>query len=251
MQESGKGERVRSVAVYQGETMRPDRGLLSEARSGFEAALKELERISCCGGEEEEQWPLMNEIVGNDDDSIRVVRFLDGRRKVDSPASSPSPFVHTFGDMWPLRGGGDGEDIGCWANCESCGGGRRRKDSASEVHQNTTPKSKSDKCTGTETAKPHEYLQDLHLDAPRTPMVVTLGPTSDLDWLRFSYLLRNKNRVVSRADLAINVWDIDFDTHTNVIDVYINYLRNKVDKPFDTRLIETQVGMGYILKDHE
>ena len=64
------------------------------------------------------------------------------------------------------------------------------------------------------------------------------------------YLLRNKNRVVSRADLAINVWDIDFDTHTNVIDVYINYLRNKVDKPFDTRLIETQVGMGYILKDH-
>lgn len=63
------------------------------------------------------------------------------------------------------------------------------------------------------------------------------------------YLLRNKNRVVSRADLAINVWDIDFDTHTNVIDVYINYLRNKVDKPFGTRLIETQVGMGYVLKE--
>ncbi|KAI4702301.1 hypothetical protein J4E81_002664 [Alternaria sp. BMP 2799] len=200
MQESGKGERVRSVAVYQGETMRPDRGLLSEARSGFEAALKELERISCCGGEEEEQWPLMNEIVGNDDDSIRVVRFLDGRRKVESPASSPSPFVHTFGDMWPLRGGGDGEDIGCWANCESCGGGRRRKDSALEVHQNTTPKSKSDKCTRTETGKQHEYLQDLHLDAPRTPLVVTLGPTSDLDWLRFSYLLRNKN--LSFDDIA-------------------------------------------------
>jgi len=64
------------------------------------------------------------------------------------------------------------------------------------------------------------------------------------------YLLRNKNRVVSRADIAINVWDIDFDTNTNVIDVYINYLRNKVDKPFDPKLIQTQVGMGYILKDH-
>ncbi|MGZ3837851.1 MAG: response regulator transcription factor [Flavisolibacter sp.] len=64
------------------------------------------------------------------------------------------------------------------------------------------------------------------------------------------YLLRNKNRVVSRADIAINVWDIDFDTNTNVIDVYINYVRNKVDKPFDKKLIQTQVGMGYILKEN-
>jgi DNA-binding response OmpR family regulator len=63
------------------------------------------------------------------------------------------------------------------------------------------------------------------------------------------YLLRNKNKVVSRADLAINVWDIDFDTNTNVIDVYINYVRNKVDKHFEQKLIQTQVGMGYILKD--
>lgn len=63
------------------------------------------------------------------------------------------------------------------------------------------------------------------------------------------YLLRNKNRVVSRADIAIHVWDIDFETNTNVIDVYINYLRNKVDKPFDEKLIQTQVGMGYVLKE--
>jgi len=65
------------------------------------------------------------------------------------------------------------------------------------------------------------------------------------------YLLRNKNRVVSRADIAVNVWDIDFDTNTNVIDVYISYLRNKVDKPFATKLIHTHVGMGYILKENE
>lgn len=64
------------------------------------------------------------------------------------------------------------------------------------------------------------------------------------------YLLRNKNRVVSRADIAINVWDIDFDTNTNIIDVYINYVRNKVDKPFEKKLIQTQVGMGYVLKDY-
>ncbi|MEP7142963.1 MAG: response regulator transcription factor [Ferruginibacter sp.] len=64
------------------------------------------------------------------------------------------------------------------------------------------------------------------------------------------YLLRNKNRVVSRADIAINVWDMDFDTNTNVIDVYISYLRNKVDKNFEHKLIQTQVGMGYILKEN-
>src|SRR6187551_3460282 len=47
------------------------------------------------------------------------------------------------------------------------------------------------------------------------------------------YLLRNKNRLVSRVDIAINVWDVDFETNTNVIDVYISYLRNKVDKNFE------------------
>jgi DNA-binding response OmpR family regulator len=64
------------------------------------------------------------------------------------------------------------------------------------------------------------------------------------------YLMRNKNRVVSRADLAINVWDVDFNTNTNVIDVYISYVRNKVDKDFDQKLIQTHVGMGYVLKTH-
>lgn len=64
------------------------------------------------------------------------------------------------------------------------------------------------------------------------------------------YLLRNKNKVVSRVDIAINVWDVDFETNTNVIDVYISYLRNKVDKQFEHKLIQTHVGMGYILKNH-
>ena len=63
------------------------------------------------------------------------------------------------------------------------------------------------------------------------------------------YFLRNKNRVLSRADIALNVWDIDFDSGTNVIDVYVNYLRKKIDKGFETPLIHTQVGMGYVLKD--
>jgi len=56
--------------------------------------------------------------------------------------------------------------------------------------------------------------------------------------------------VVSRADIAVNVWDIDFDTKTNVIDVYVNYLRNKIDKQFPDKLIHTQIGMGYVLKEY-
>ncbi|MBD0331968.1 MAG: response regulator transcription factor [Chitinophagaceae bacterium] len=64
------------------------------------------------------------------------------------------------------------------------------------------------------------------------------------------YLLRNKNKVVSRVDIAINVWEVDFETNTNVIDVFISFLRSKVDKGFEHKLIQTHVGMGYILKDH-
>lgn len=85
-----------------------------------------------------------------------------------------------------------------------------------------------------------------------TKEVIREGTTISLTAKEFQlleYLLRNKNRVVSRADIAINVWDIDFDTNTNIIDVYISYVRNKVDKPFEKKLIQTQVGMGYILKD--
>ena len=63
------------------------------------------------------------------------------------------------------------------------------------------------------------------------------------------YLVRNKNRVVSRADIAGKVWDIGFDTGTNVIDVYINFLRKKIDKDYPVKLIHTQIGMGYILKE--
>jgi two-component system copper resistance phosphate regulon response regulator CusR len=63
------------------------------------------------------------------------------------------------------------------------------------------------------------------------------------------YLVKNKNKVVSRADIALNVWDIDFDTKTNVIDVYVTFLRKKLDRDFANKLIHTQVGMGYMLKE--
>lgn len=53
--------------------------------------------------------------------------------------------------------------------------------------------------------------------------------------------------VLSRLTLLKDVWDKNFDTNTNVVDVYVNYLRNKIDKDFDTKLIHTVVGMGYIM----
>ena len=62
-------------------------------------------------------------------------------------------------------------------------------------------------------------------------------------------LLRNAGRVIDRAEIAAKVWDINFDTGTNVVDVYINMLRKKVDKDYEPKLIHTRVGLGYILDE--
>ena len=63
------------------------------------------------------------------------------------------------------------------------------------------------------------------------------------------YLIRNKGKVVSKADIAEKIWNIKFDTGTNVIEVYVNFLRKKIDKNFPIKLIHTHIGMGYVLKD--
>ena len=63
------------------------------------------------------------------------------------------------------------------------------------------------------------------------------------------YLLLNKNQVVSKTFILENVWDINHDLGTNVVEVYINYLRKKIDHDFSIPLIKTVVGMGYIIKD--
>ena len=62
------------------------------------------------------------------------------------------------------------------------------------------------------------------------------------------YLMMHRGKVLSRAQIAEHVWDIQFDTGTNVIDVYINFLRKKIDAPFSLKLIQTLVGMGYVLR---
>lgn len=63
------------------------------------------------------------------------------------------------------------------------------------------------------------------------------------------YFIRNKGRVISKSEIADKVWDIQFDTGTNVIEVYINYLRNKIDKDFSKKLIKTKFGLGYYLSE--
>lgn len=63
------------------------------------------------------------------------------------------------------------------------------------------------------------------------------------------YLLKNKNRVVSRTDILENVWEVNFDLGTNVIDVYVNYLRKKIEHGFSSKIIKTVIGMGYVIKE--
>ena len=64
------------------------------------------------------------------------------------------------------------------------------------------------------------------------------------------YFMHNKGKVVSRADISEKVWDINFDTGTNIVDVYVNILRKKIDKGSSTKLIHTRIGMGYIFDEH-
>jgi DNA-binding response OmpR family regulator len=63
------------------------------------------------------------------------------------------------------------------------------------------------------------------------------------------FMAKNKAKILSRIDILENVWDIDFNLGTNVVDVYVNYLRKKIDKNNDQKLIHTAVGLGYVLKE--
>ena len=64
------------------------------------------------------------------------------------------------------------------------------------------------------------------------------------------YFLQNQGCVLSRMNLLKNVWDKNFDPNTNIVDVYVNYLRAKIDKDFDKKLIHTVMGTGYIMEAH-
>ncbi len=97
-------------------------------------------------------------------------------------------------------------------------------------------------------------MADLVLD-PATRAVTRGGQPITLTNREFAlleYFLRNPGRVLSRTMIAEHVWDYDFDTGTNVIDVYVNYLRKKIDSGHEPKLLHTVRGAGYVLRErHE
>ncbi|NHA03484.1 response regulator transcription factor [Mucilaginibacter sp. HC2] len=93
-------------------------------------------------------------------------------------------------------------------------------------------------------------VADLQMDSYRKT-VTRGGKMIMLTAKEFTFLevlMYNKNRVLSRVYIAESVWGINFDRGTNLIDVYINYLRNKIDKGYPEQLIHTIIGMGYMIK---
>jgi DNA-binding response OmpR family regulator len=93
-------------------------------------------------------------------------------------------------------------------------------------------------------------IADLVLD-PLTRRVTRAGQQIELTSREFALLecfMRHPDQVLSRTLLAEKVWDESFDSFTNVIDVYVNYLRNKIDRSFSPKLIHTVRGAGYVLR---
>jgi heavy metal response regulator len=101
-----------------------------------------------------------------------------------------------------------------------------------------------------EAGPPLLRVDNLVLD-PSRHLVTRGGERIDLTSKEFAlleYLMRNAGRVLTRAMISEHVWDYDFDTETNIIDVYVNYLRRKIDSGGEKKLIHTVRGSGYVLK---
>jgi DNA-binding response OmpR family regulator len=97
-----------------------------------------------------------------------------------------------------------------------------------------------------EARSPRLQVADLLLD-PATRSV-----TRDGEFALLEYLMRNAGRVLTRTAITEHVWDYDFDSGTNVIDVYVNYLRKKIDAGHEPKLLHTVRGAGYVLREsHE
>ena len=93
-------------------------------------------------------------------------------------------------------------------------------------------------------------IADLHLDTV-THKAKRGNRTIDLtakEYALLEFLIRNKDRVLSRTIISEHIWDYNFDTGTNLIDVYVNHLRSKIDSGFSQRLIHTVRGVGYVMK---
>jgi heavy metal response regulator len=94
-------------------------------------------------------------------------------------------------------------------------------------------------------------MADLVLD-PASRRVTRSGKAIDLtakEYALLEYLLRHQGQVLTRTMISEHVWDQSFDSYTNVIDVYVNYLRKKIDQGFEPKLIHTIRGVGYVLRE--
>jgi two-component system, OmpR family, copper resistance phosphate regulon response regulator CusR len=100
-----------------------------------------------------------------------------------------------------------------------------------------------------------EVYRIADLEVNLSSKMVTRGSTRiDLtakEFFLLEYFIKNQGKVLSRADIGENVWNLSFDTGTNIIDVYVNYLRRKVDKDYSPKLIHTIKGLGYVMKTEE
>lgn len=97
------------------------------------------------------------------------------------------------------------------------------------------------------------FFADLRLD-PVGHTVWRSNKEIDLtakEYALLEYFMRNTNQVLTRTMIAEHVWDYTFDSFTNIIDVYVNYLRKKIDRDFDKKLIHTVRGVGYVLKESD
>ncbi|HEX9778738.1 MAG TPA: response regulator transcription factor [Geopsychrobacteraceae bacterium] len=104
---------------------------------------------------------------------------------------------------------------------------------------------------GTQDRGAELHFADLRLD-PVSHRVWRDNTEIDLtskEYALLEYFLRNANQVLTRTMIAEHVWDYTFDSFTNIIDVYVNYLRKKVDRNYDKKLIHTVRGVGYVLKE--
>jgi heavy metal response regulator len=94
-------------------------------------------------------------------------------------------------------------------------------------------------------------VSDLELDTV-THKAKRAGRAIELtakEYALLEYLMRNRDRELSRSIISEHIWDYNFDTGTNLIDVYVNHLRNKVDAGFDKKLIHTVRGVGYVMRE--
>ena len=104
---------------------------------------------------------------------------------------------------------------------------------------------------GTQDRGAELHFADLRLD-PVGHKVWRSGKELDLtakEYALLEYFMRNPNQILTRTMIAEHVWDYTFDSFTNIIDVYVNYLRKKVDRDFEKKLIHTVRGVGYVLKE--